>query len=200
MFWRNLHTTVTILGLTAAATPWAFTNTTMGKPCIKAADMLETRLKHEESMRRFVVFLLIQTIAVTASAQPTPPTRPSPTLSSATTPGVTDDGKIKLGLEGRGNYRKPRKPREVGTATNTPAGGGSSFQQAMQAQRAGGTPTNTPNSVTPSPARANPPLQENALRNDSALMIPPTSPASAPRPNSANPSAPVIANALPALD
>ena len=133
-------------------------------------------------MRRFLVFFLIQAMATAAIAQPI---APAP-IGNTTT---TDDGKIKLGLEGRGNYRKPKvKKSETqstdttqqpnaaqqpnatapATAESTPPASGADFKQAMQSQ-----PTSAPTPPPPPPAgreAAAAEAMKNALRSNQAFI------------------------------
>jgi hypothetical protein len=58
-----------------------------------------------DTMRQISLFFLVSAFAVSAIAQPAPSGAPA---APTTDTGLTADGKIKLGYEGRGNYRKPK--------------------------------------------------------------------------------------------
>ena len=156
-------------------------------------------------MRRFLVFLLIHAVATNAVAQPAPPLGGAPATPAVET-GITPDGKIKLGLEGRGNYRKAKKAKLI----NVAAGATPNFKQAMQGPPANkpaatnGTaaPTtpaaNTTEKPAPTPVATTAPTPAPAkgLRSDRDLFSA-NNPAQPPAPTPAV--APVLPNALPAL-
>ena len=126
-------------------------------------------------MRSLVVLLLVSVAASTASAQQFMPSNTTgmPTGGEA---GLTADGKIMLGLDGRGNYRKPKADKK---ANNAMVGAQTKMTdnsyQALRRKRAPNL-TGMPDTLKPSPATApsaaRPEVkpQPTQLRSDKAMI------------------------------
>ena len=161
-------------------------------------------------MYRLAVLLLVATCASASLAQPARPNSPTPPTAAPNQTGLTADGKIMLGLDGRGNYRKPRVSRNARGAdaptANPQIASTSAFRQALQApqmamQPGQQQPTSPPAfQQPPSPSVA--PLAPTAMQSDAVAPVNPVSPV-APIAATASPATPnrppAIANALPAL-
>ncbi len=155
-------------------------------------------------MYRLAVLLLVATCASASLAQPARPSAPTPAASAPNQTGLTADGKIMLGLDGRGNYRKPRVARTARAADTPPpanvqAANASAFRQALQAPQLGMPPAQQP----PSPSAA--PLAPTTMQTAPVATVAPAAPATPVAPTTAaNPAVapsrpPVLPNALPAL-
>jgi hypothetical protein len=105
-------------------------------------------------MRAFVAFIAIAALAGGAIAQPAPARMPPP-MNLAGAPATASDvpEPIKLGLEGRGNYRKPKVKRAVmaktpkAKSTETLASASPSPTMGMLGER-GPQPTQQPTVAT----------------------------------------------------
>ncbi|MFZ4540583.1 MAG: hypothetical protein ACOYNL_02085 [Rickettsiales bacterium] len=144
-------------------------------------------------MRAFVFFLLASTVSMVAQAAA--PARPNEDFTKALLPAspkvvaakeaaaaaseamnapVTPEGKVKIGFEGRGDYRKP-KVKEAKTAAKTT---GTTLSPALKVPSTGVAPNkdaavpaavlSTETAATVAAAIA-PPVEKPGMRSDSAL-------------------------------
>lgn len=159
-------------------------------------------------MYRLAVLILVATCASASVAQPTRPATLPPAGTAPNQTGLNADGKIMLGLDGRGNYRKPRVARNARTDDNAPANpqaaNASAFRQALQAPQRG-TPPNqqaaSPSAAAPAPTAAQPVAVAPVSPTAPVAPVSPAAPVATATPAApAIPNRPpVLPNALPAL-